>query len=54
VLVVNDLKKLKKLFNLDLNLFNKPPFELISEVSIVRMNISNKALLPADQKLQED
>jgi len=52
--VVNDLNKLKKLFSLDSNLFNKPPFELISEVSIIQMNVSKRPLSPEDEKLHKD
>jgi len=41
VLVVNDLKKLKQRFfnNYKEISFNKPPFQLISEVSLVKINL---------------
>lgn len=38
MLVVNDLNQLKAQFTTKQNLYNQPPFEIISEISLVSFN----------------
>jgi len=54
VLVVNRLDLLKKRFMQDLNMFNKPPFDLISEVSLVKLNVAKIPKTQDEINLLED
>lgn len=51
---MNRLDLLKKRFMQDLNMFNKPPFDLISEVSLVKLNVAKIPKTQDEINLLED